>query len=102
MTTEPTDYYIMRWQDALNRPGASQMQHLRRLIESRPFLERVPAQELLPDNPEGGNYRVATRGERYAMVYYPTASAGAFSWEFCRVTSLRQAGSTREPANSRA
>lgn len=76
MTTEPTDYYIMRWQDALNRPGASQMQHLRRLIESRPFLERVPAQELLPDNPEGGNYRVATRGERYAMVYYPNGIRG--------------------------
>lgn len=78
MTTEPTDYFIMTWQHALRCPGAGQMQHLRRLLESesRPMLERVPDQSLLPDNPEGSNYRVAARGERYAFVYYPNGIKG--------------------------
>lgn len=77
MTTEPGDYFIMTWQDALRRPGAGQMQHLRQLLESRPMLERVPDPSLLPDNPEGSNYRVATRGERYAFVYYPNGIKGS-------------------------
>jgi hypothetical protein len=61
------------WTQAIDLPGASQMQHLRRLIESRPFLERRPAQELLEGNPGTGAEHVrATRGDRYAFVYIPT------------------------------
>ncbi len=71
MTTEPRDYYIMHWKDAILRPGAAQMQHVRKLMESRSFLDRVPDQSLIVDNYTGSNYMVATRGERYAMVYCP-------------------------------
>lgn len=71
MTTEPAAYFIMTWRDAIARPGAAQMQHLRALIESRPFEERVPDQSLLASNLEGANYMVATRGERYGFIYSP-------------------------------
>ncbi len=81
MTTKPTDYFIMTWKDALNRPGALQMQHLKRLIESFPFLEHHPAPELTLDVPElesdldphpaGVNHALAIRGERHALIYFP-------------------------------
>jgi hypothetical protein len=56
------------------------MQHGRALIESRPFLTRVPADDVLvtgrvpTSNPGAGRYRyVATRDRdgTYAMVYAP-------------------------------
>ncbi len=48
------------------------MQHLRRLIESRPFLTRVPDQSIVTSDPGWGATRVqATRGcdGSYAFVY---------------------------------
>ncbi|MBM7564195.1 glycoside hydrolase family 140 protein [Paenibacillus sacheonensis] len=71
MTTEPGAYFIMTWQEALNRPGAVQMQHLRDLIESFSYLDRAPDQSLIAGNLEGANYMVATRGERYGLIYSP-------------------------------
>lgn len=58
------------WYNALELPGANQMIHVRRLMESRAFNERVPDQTLVVEN----NYTPAeriqcTRGKDYAMVY---------------------------------
>ncbi|WP_168122137.1 glycoside hydrolase family 140 protein [Paenibacillus sp. HB172176] len=64
-------YVIMSWQEAVQRPGAAQMRHVRALLESRPFLERVPDQELLAGNYNGANYIAATRGSDYAFLYTP-------------------------------
>ncbi|MBN2452600.1 MAG: DUF4038 domain-containing protein [Lentisphaeria bacterium] len=64
------------WREALHLPGAVQMQHLKRLLLSRPFLERVPDVSLLPDGPgDGGEHRQAARdaGGSYAFVYLPTS-----------------------------
>jgi len=77
MTTEPADYFIMTWKDAILRPGAAQMKHLRALIESRPFLERVPDQSLLARNYPGANYMAGTRGETYAFIYCPNGLPAA-------------------------
>ncbi len=71
MCTEPTEYFIMRWEDALSRPGATQMQYLRKLTESRPFIERVPDQDLIAENHPEANYQTATRGAGYAFIYSP-------------------------------
>ena len=71
MTTNPSSYFIMTWQAAILRPGAAQMRHVRELIESRPFLVRIPDQSLIVDNYEGANYMTATRGDDYAMIYFP-------------------------------
>ncbi|WP_308638104.1 glycoside hydrolase family 140 protein [Paenibacillus silvisoli] len=72
MTTKIEPYFIMNWRQALVRPGARQMQHVRGLIESVPFLERVPDQSLIAENYEGANYMVATRGEDYGFIYSPS------------------------------
>jgi hypothetical protein len=66
----------LSWRQALSRPGAVQMTHLRRLIESRPMLTRIPDQSLLgPSAGTGARRAQATRSSdgSYAMVYIPTA-----------------------------
>jgi len=39
---EPVNGPIMPWTEAILEPGAEQMRHARRLMESRPFFTRVP------------------------------------------------------------
>jgi hypothetical protein len=57
----------------LDLPGAFDLVHARRLIESRPFLSRVPDQELIvPEYFPETDYVVATRGDGYAFIYFPT------------------------------
>lgn len=57
------------WYVAIDLPGAAQMKYLRRLMESRPMLERVPDQSLIT-NALGANDRIqATRGKDYAFIY---------------------------------
>ena len=71
MCTEQTDSRIMHWKAALNRSGATQMKYLRKLMESRPVLERVPDHELLAENYPKANHQQATRGNDYAFIYSP-------------------------------
>ncbi|MBS1564915.1 MAG: glycoside hydrolase family 140 protein, partial [Bacteroidetes bacterium] len=58
------------WYDAINDPGASQMQYLKQLMLSRPYFERVPDQQLIAAQP-GVKYDrlIATRGNHYAFIY---------------------------------
>jgi hypothetical protein len=57
----------------LDLPGAFDLIHARRLFESRPFLSRIPDQSLIvPFYYPETDYVVATRGEGYAFVYFPT------------------------------
>ena len=66
------------WQEAIERPGANQVQFLRALIECRPFLSRIPDQSLLA-TPAGWaeSYVCATRDANgtYALIYLPTREA---------------------------
>jgi hypothetical protein len=81
---DPVNNPLMPWREALQQPGASQMQHGRRLMESRPFLTRLPDDSIVAAHsvptavPGRGRHRfVATRdAERtYAMVYAPVGRA---------------------------
>lgn len=72
MITEPNDYSITDWKTALNRPGAVQMQHLRKLVEDYSVAIRTPDQELIIDNYPGANHLSAVRGSNWAMIYSPT------------------------------
>lgn len=66
------------WQEAMELPGANQMGHLRKLIESRPYLDRVPDQSLVVENNEAPSERIqATRGRDYAFIY--SASGRSFT-----------------------
>ena len=84
----PINFAMPTWQEALFRPGAAQMIHLKNLILSRPYLTRIPAPEMLPGLPEiplPNNARhyepiraahpLAARdsGGMYGLVYFPLA-----------------------------
>ncbi len=77
---DPVNNPLMPWFEAIHQPGAAQMQHGRALIESRPFLTRIPDDSIIITDrvptsvPGAGRYRfVATRDTdgTYAMVYAP-------------------------------
>jgi hypothetical protein len=71
---EVINYADRDWRDALFRPAGRQMQHLRALIESRPYFVRMPDQALLIGDPgEGGLHLQATRDAAgtYAFIYFP-------------------------------
>lgn len=72
---EPVGGVRNYWYDVLDLPGAWDMIHVRRLMESRPMLDREPAQEILDNGfvPEK-NYIVATRGKNYVMIYIPSGT----------------------------
>ena len=58
------------WYDALNDSGATQMIHLKNLMLSKPYFERVPDQSLINGKQgERYNYVAATRGKHYAFIY---------------------------------
>ena len=77
---KPVNNPLMPWPEAIEAPGARQMQYGRALVESRPLLTRMPDQTVIvagrvPTSvPGAGRYQfVATRDEAgtYAMVYAP-------------------------------
>lgn len=57
------------WYVAMDLPGATQMKYLRRLVESRPMLERVPDQSVITNALGAGDHIQATRGKDYIFVY---------------------------------
>ena len=70
----PVSWARTNWREAMQLPGAGQMQWARKLIESRPILERVPDQSLIVgDNKTPGGHIAATRSQKgdYAFVYSP-------------------------------
>ncbi|WP_411347251.1 DUF4038 domain-containing protein [Paenibacillus sp. WLX2291] len=68
---EQEGYFIMPWQQALQRPGAWQMQHMRHLLERVDLHTAKPAQHILHHPPTGSNYPVAIQGKNYIFVYCP-------------------------------
>jgi hypothetical protein len=80
----PVNNPLVPWTEAIDALGGNQMIHGRRLLESRPFLTRIPDDGVLVTDrvptavPGAGRYRfVATRDTAgtYAMVYAPVGRA---------------------------
>ena len=64
------------WMDATQRPAAQQVGHLRRLMESRPYFDRMPDQSLLAAGAGEAAWHVRATRDRlgsYAFVYFPTS-----------------------------
>ncbi|GAB1358474.1 glycoside hydrolase family 140 protein [Porphyromonadaceae bacterium] len=89
---------ILSWQEAIHQPGATQMIHGKRLIESRPFDTRVPSPELIVSDrypsivPGAGRYRfVATSniGKTYAMIYVPIGRKFKVNTQWIQTDTLR-------------
>ncbi|WP_417361225.1 glycoside hydrolase family 140 protein [Galbibacter sp.] len=59
----------MPWDVALDDPGAKQMQHLKKLLTSYPFLSGQPDSTLVINQGERYQYMPATVGQGYVMVY---------------------------------
>lgn len=58
------------WYEAINTPGASQMVHIKDLMLSRSYFDRVPDQSLIAGEPGKKYDRLfATKGNNYAMIY---------------------------------
>ena len=77
---EPVNRPLMEWKEAIDQPGAGQMIYGRMLLESRPFLTRIPDNSIVKNSsvvssvPGAGAYSfVATRDTdgTYLMVYVP-------------------------------
>jgi Protein of unknown function (DUF4038)/Putative collagen-binding domain of a collagenase len=80
----------MPWHEALELPGGKQMRHLRRLMESRPMLDRVPDETSVVDALGDDDRIQATRGVDYLFVYSSqgrefTLNMGKISGENLRV-----------------
>lgn len=68
---KPVNGPLLYWNEAIHRPGANQMRYVRALVESRPYLSRVPDQTLVANALAGADHIVATRGDGYAWIYSP-------------------------------
>lgn len=78
---------LLQWEDALNTPGASEMRYARRLMESRPYVGRVPDQSLIIGSSLNGTDHIqATRGgdNSYAFIY--TASGQYFTVDMTKIS----------------
>lgn len=61
------------WNEALNDEGARQMVHVKNLLLSKPYFDRVPDQSLITGEAgEKYNYIVGSRGKNYAFIYVYT------------------------------
>lgn len=63
------DPKVALWNEAIHDPGAGQMIHLKNLMLSKSYLERVPDQSLIAENGERYDRLLATRGKDYALIY---------------------------------
>ena len=57
------------WYDALNDPGAKQMQYLKKLMLNHPYFSRRPDTTIVTNSGERYDYLPATSGDGYSMVY---------------------------------
>ena len=89
LTREPINFPMPAWQEAVLRPGAWQMAHLKNLMLSRPYASRIPGPDLLAGfspapptrgiedrrNPLRAAQPAASRCAEgsYALVYFPLA-----------------------------
>ena len=64
------------WETAIQYPGSAQMVHLKNLIQSRPFLTRVPAQSIIESDPGDRDDRIQATMDSdgtFALVYVPVS-----------------------------
>lgn len=75
--TQPDTGANKYWYNALNDPGALQMQYISKLIKSRPYFTRIPDDSVVTSNTSDSNRRSATRDSNgtYIMVYSPNGGS---------------------------
>lgn len=95
---EPKNNPLLPWKESLLQQGALQMQHGRALLESRPFLTRIPdssfivADRVATNIPGAGRYQfVGTRDEdgTYLMVYVPVGRKFSLQLEVLKAEKIQ-------------
>jgi hypothetical protein len=81
---QPVGFARNSWEADLDLPGAWDVIHARKLMESRPFTDRIPFQKIIKNEymPET-DFIVATRGNDYVMVYIPTGREAIIDLNLC-------------------
>lgn len=106
---KPINNPLQPWFEAIDQPGAAQMQFGRRLLESRPFLSRVPDDSIIVTDrvatsvPGAGRYRfAATRDESgsYALVYAPVGRK--FKVQMDKISGTQAQAWWYDPRNGQA
>jgi hypothetical protein len=106
---EPINHPLMPWTEAIDQPGAAQMQHARALLESRPFLTRIPDDTIVMTGrvptsmPGAGRYHFSgTRDQdgSFAMVYAPAGRP--FTVRMASVTGAQVTAWWFNPRDGRA
>ena len=77
------------WRSALDAPGAAQVGHVRRLLESRPFLTRIPDQTVISGSPDGGGTVRATRDADGSWLAVYSAAGESFSADVSAISGRR-------------
>ena len=86
------------YKEAMELNGANQMKFVRRLLESRPFLDRVPNQSLVVENNLFAGERIqATHGKDYAFIY--TAQGRAITVNMGKISGTKILASWFNPRN---
>jgi hypothetical protein len=88
---EKVNYADRYWTEAIDRPGAYQVGYLRKLIEMRSPLGRIPDQTILVEGQgEKGEYAAAFRDKdnRYAMVYLPVGKKIKLNLSFIKSNKI--------------
>ncbi len=84
------------WYNALDLPAANQMKYVRRLMESRSLLDRVPDQSLIVEaNTRPAERIQATRGPDYAFIY--TKAGQPFTVKFGKLSGTTLTASWFDP-----
>jgi hypothetical protein len=86
------------YKEAMELNGANQMKFVRRLLESRPFLDRVPDQSMVVENNLFADERIqATHGKDYAFIY--TAQGRAITVNMGKISGTKITASWYNPRN---
>ena len=97
-TTTPVNEPHFFWKTALDLPAANQVKYLKRLIESRPILDRIPDQSLIVECNNSAYERIqATRGSDYAFIY--SAMGKSFTVNMEKVSGSQLMGYWFNPKN---
>jgi len=73
--TTASFFPTISWQDALQAEAAGEMQHLKKLMLSSNYFERVPDQSMVIENGKRYERILATRGSNYAFFYEYTGQS---------------------------
>ena len=68
---EPIGFVRYTWKEALTLKGASQLIHLKNLLLSFPYFERIPDQSVLISPKVGDEHIRCTRGNDFMLIYLP-------------------------------